>query len=411
MLAIPHFIPIHLAVVSRFPRPEFETGHQVPSTSVPMPPGAGIHVLDLSLLLLALTLAALIALKWRSRRLMAALSVCSLVYFGFVRHGCLCSVGSLQNVALALGNSTAPMPWYVFFYFAAPLVFALFFGRVFCGGVCPLGMLQDVVAVKPTRVPSWIERALGLAPYLYLGLAVLFAATGTAFIICRFDPFVGFFRFSGPPWMILAGALVLLVGVFVARPYCRYLCPYGVLLRWASLVSWRHLTITPPGDKGGDECVVCSLCVDSCPFGAIRKPAPEHWGESGRRGMRRLAHMLLLAPVIVASFGYVGYLASGPLARYDRRVFQAEARERSESASGVGDTISTEIKEEAKAIRWKFAMGATAVGAFLGLAVAGTLVSLSVKPKGTIFHPDKMKCLSCARCVEYCPLHKRKRDS
>ncbi len=409
MFYIERLIPICPAVVSRFPRPEFESGHNIPSTSVPAPPGAGVHVFDLSLLLLALTLAAFIALKWRSRRLMALLSVCSLAYFGFVRHGCLCSVGALQNVSLALCDSAAPMPWYVFAYFAAPLVFALFFGRVFCGGVCPLGMIQDVVAAKPLRVPSWIERVLGLAPYLYLGLAVLFAATGTAFIICRFDPFVGFFRFSGPPWMILAGALVLLAGIFVARPYCRYICPYGVLLRWASSVSWRHLTIAPSHEDGkdGGGCVVCALCADSCSFGAIRKPVSARWEEGRKRGIRKLARTLLLAPLIVVVFGFAGYLASGPLAGCDRRVAREMVLSHMALDSHADTAISAEIQAEAEWVRWKFRVGATAVGVFFGLAVAGTLVSLSVKPKGDIFEPDKMKCLSCVRCVDYCPIHKR----
>ena len=75
-------------------------------------------------------------------------------------------------------------------------MFTLFFGRTFCAAVCPLGAVQELVAVRPVKVPRWLDQALGLLAYVYLGAAVMFAATGTAFLICRYDPFVGFFRRS-----------------------------------------------------------------------------------------------------------------------------------------------------------------------------------------------------------------------
>ena len=58
--------------------------------------------------------------------------------------------------------------------------------------------------VRPVKVPGWLEHALGLIPYVYLGAAVLFAATGSAFVICQYDPFVSFFRLGGSQRMSLA---------------------------------------------------------------------------------------------------------------------------------------------------------------------------------------------------------------
>ena len=85
--------------------------------------------------------------------------------------------------------------------------------------------------LKPVKVPPWLEQALSVLPYIYLGAGVLFAATGSAFIICQYDPFVPIFRMSGRSLMVLCGAALLLLGVFVGRPYCRFLCPYGALLK------------------------------------------------------------------------------------------------------------------------------------------------------------------------------------
>jgi polyferredoxin len=229
----------------------------------PLAPASWRQGLDVGLLALALSLAAWIALRLRSRNWMTALSVASLAYFGFYRSGCICPIGATQNVTLGIVDSSYYLPVTVVAFFVLPLAFGLVFGRVFCAGVCWLGAMQDLVLIKPVRLPTWLERALGTLPFVYLGAAVLFAATNATFIICRYDPFVPFFRRSGPFIMFVAGGVVLILSTFVGRPYCRFLCPYGAMLSVLSRVSWKGVTITP------DECIVCGLCRDECPFGAI----------------------------------------------------------------------------------------------------------------------------------------------
>ena len=87
-------------------------------------------------------------------------------------------MGSLQNVAYAFFESSYAIPITALAFFVLPLLFALFFGRTFCTAVCPLGGIQDLVVLKPVNVPRWLAHILSIIPYIYLGLAVLFASAG-----------------------------------------------------------------------------------------------------------------------------------------------------------------------------------------------------------------------------------------
>ena len=243
-------------------------GYLTPGVQRPLPRQYWLQILDVVLLGVALWLAVWFVVRRRSRPMALTLSMGSLAYFGFYREGCICPIGSIQNVAVALADPGYSIPIVVTAVFFLPLVVAVFFGRAFCGGVCPLGAIQEIVVLKPIQVPARLDNALGLLKYVYLGLAIAIAiqpAISRDFVICRFDPFVGFFRREGFAHMMAIGAGFLVLGMFVGRPYCRYLCPYGGLLAWCSRLATRGVTITP-----GRE-LDCGLCATACPYGAITK--------------------------------------------------------------------------------------------------------------------------------------------
>ena len=251
--------------------PQQETiggGYLTPDVQKPRPREYWLEVLDVVLLAVAMGIAVWLVVSRRSRKWALALTVACLGYFGFYREGCICPIGSIQNVALSLADPTYKIPMVVTAVFFMPLVVALFFGRAFCGGVCPLGAMQELVVLKPVQVPRKLDDALGLLKYVYLGLPILLAvqpAIARDFVICRFDPFVGFFRREGFAHMMFIGAGFLVVGTVVGRPYCRYLCPYGGLLSWCSRLAKRGVTITPTKELD------CGLCANACPYGAIEK--------------------------------------------------------------------------------------------------------------------------------------------
>ena len=152
---------------------DFESGYQLPQLQVPPTRPDYWEYIDAAVLLAALSLASLLVLKPRRRWAIFSLMVFSVLYFGFHRKGCICSVGSVGNVVLSVFDSAYILPVGAMLFFILPILFTLFFGRTFCAAVCPLGGLQDLVLVRPVNVPPWLENTLRLLGYLYLGLLFL----------------------------------------------------------------------------------------------------------------------------------------------------------------------------------------------------------------------------------------------
>lgn len=390
----------------RFPRPDFSGGYRAPQILWPNGQTLLGEWLDVSVLVLALALAAYLILVRRSRRGVFWLTVFSLIYFGFVRQGCVCAVGSFQNVAEALFNPGVTVPASVLCFFALPLLAALLFGRVFCAAVCPLGAIQELVSWRPRRLPAWATECLRVMPRVFLGVAVLLAATSTAYLVCRKDPFIGLFRMSGPLLSLLVGAGILALSVFVARPYCRFVCPYGVLLAWLSRLSWRHVTITP------DDCVVCGLCADVCPVDAILPATADRTHETRTQGMRGLAFALVLLPVLVAGGAWAGSALGKPLLLlHEDGILAAQLAAEDAGAAPTVDTDSfhngprsrEELDQDVALRLARLTVGGRWVGAFLGLVIGLRLVSLRIRWKRDGFEPDRADCVSCGRCFASCP--------
>ena len=403
------------AIELKFPPPDFQTEYVLPDIYAPEPnqTTTGFGWWDSVILFVALSLTTWFIFKSRSRRALFIMSIFSLGFFGFYRNGCICPVGSTQNVMAAVFLPDVGVSAIVVSFFVLPLLFSLFFGRVFCASVCPLGAIQELVAIAPIRISPALERVLGLGRYIYLGLATLGVATGAGFLVCRYDPFVGLYRMGHSYNMLLAGAAILTLGIFVARPYCRFLCPYGVLLGWMSYFSKFHLDIPP------SPCVSCRLCEDSCPYNAIDMPTPQHLVDKPAVGIRRLRLTLLATPFLILAGAAVGYMMYEPLSRMhpsvglSERIAQEDALiAQGATVTGVLDTdtfrtsnvTTAELHAEANAVRENFKTGGAWFGAFIMLIVSLKLVGLCIVKKREIFTPHKESCYSCGRCYPYCPV-------
>ncbi len=156
---------------------------------------------------------------------------------------------------------------------AGSLGMAFLVGALFCGWLCPLGSIQDWFGRLGRRllgrrynriVPARLDRVLGYLRYAVLFLVVLQTTRFLNLWFATFDPYYALYHIwtgSASSSAIAVLALTLLGSLFVARPWCRWLCPFGALQGLASRLSpW---TIR----RNSRACTSCLKCARACPMG------------------------------------------------------------------------------------------------------------------------------------------------
>lgn len=219
-----------------------------------------------------------------------------------------CPIGSLQA---ALNKRSAAALGYVL---GLLLLFGLFLGRLVCGFLCPFGLVQDLlnkIKTKKLTIPKPVDRPLRYLKYAVLLLLVVllplllqdeYGIAGPYF--CKFlcpsgtleggIPMVltseSLFSMTGALFVLKLSILIiiLVLAVFLYRPFCKYLCPLGALYALFNPISSYRLHVDQKvcircgkctavcpmqahiPDKPNDlECIRCGKCREICPMDAI----------------------------------------------------------------------------------------------------------------------------------------------
>jgi len=205
----------------------------------------------------------------------------TLVWIGWTASAQLSIVHLINYLQAPFGNLGLA------FYLAEPLIVILsiytavsliLLGRgVFCGWLCPFGALQELLAqvARALHLPTWnpsqaLQRKMWMGKYVSLAiiLALVVVAPGAGALAQEVEPFktaITAIFIRGLPYVIYA--LILLgIGLFTERAFCRFLCPLGGAL---AILDRLHLIDLL---KRRPECGnPCHLCERSCPVRAIER--------------------------------------------------------------------------------------------------------------------------------------------
>lgn len=228
----------------------------------------------------------------------------------------------------------------------ALIVLTLIFGRIYCSVICPLGIMQDVLArlnvkknkYKYSPAKTWLRRAVLLvfvctilagftalasllAPYSSYGrmaqslmqpvyisinnLLAMAAESMDSYMFYHRDVWVR----SMPTLIVAAVSFVIIAFLAIrgGRTYCNTICPVGTVLGFFARFSWLKVVIDTDKCKNcgkcargckascisiknhqvdSTRCVVCGNCLEKCEFGAIRyahAAAKDEKAGTGRR--------------------------------------------------------------------------------------------------------------------------------
>ncbi len=217
----------------------------------------------------------------------------SLIYLGFIRGGCICVVGSLQQLSLFISGAIQGNYLYWSILFLLPIVFSIFFGRIFCGYACPIGAWQQLLVGIGSKfskfyLPEKIDNILKYTKYIFALSIVVVTLSFKYPFFQKIDPFSYLFSFNWTLYGIISVTIVSVASLFISRPFCRYICPYGAVLAISSKFSiykiktkngCKRCTICDKvcetdaiakGIVNQSECIRCKKCIDSCRFNILK---------------------------------------------------------------------------------------------------------------------------------------------
>ena len=131
-----------------------------------------------------------------------------------------------------------------------------------CGWGCQLGLLQDLlhrVNLPKWKPPFWLSNSVRVIAFVALVAGLAVAGLDWIGII---DPFK-LFQFNFTLAIGLFSAGVLIASLFIYRPWCHFLCPFGLLGWLVEQVSLFRPRINR------EACKECKLCVKACPTNAM----------------------------------------------------------------------------------------------------------------------------------------------
>jgi ferredoxin len=193
--------------------------------------------------------------------------IATVAILGFWKGACPCPISSFQNLVLAgFGND---IQWQSLVWFLGLIPVTYLAGRVYCGWLCHLGAFQELLYIPGKIRVLQGEKAQKILRGVRIGfliaLIIQLFITNTN-IFKHFDPFKAAYNLMASntlSWILLG--MLLISSVFIFRPFCKAVCPIGLILGWINKIPGARVI----GNNG--KCTGCKNCDSACQIRAITR--------------------------------------------------------------------------------------------------------------------------------------------
>jgi NosR/NirI family transcriptional regulator, nitrous oxide reductase regulator len=207
-------------------------------------------------------IAGMILFLFKFQQLRKPFMLLSVVIIGFYLGGCPEPVGT--PFMLLIGNSS--LFKIALILLIIPVGISLIWGRGFCGWICPLGAVQELIFSEKgfQNLPDKVDNNLKWLKYLVLAAFLYLSWSTGRNIWAEYEPFKVLFNFEGTIPAIVILVITILLSIILERPFCRYICPFGAILTISSRFAPYKVRID------GNICKGCKSCSKNvCPVNAI----------------------------------------------------------------------------------------------------------------------------------------------
>ena len=198
----------------------------------------------------------------------------SVLIFGVIMGADPSPMGTVKDAIHLYGSTGAIFPPRMI----ALMVFLLIVfvaNKYICAWGCQVGVLQDfifrlnqtgktkAIMGRQIKVPFVLSNSIR---FIFLGIFIIVAFVSGFDIIGPFDPF----KIYKPAYLGMTGVIfvgiLLIVSLFIYRPWCHFFCPFGLVGWLVEKVSRVRISVDY------ETCIACQKCAKACPstvMGAI----------------------------------------------------------------------------------------------------------------------------------------------
>ena len=210
----------------------------------------------------------------RTRRTVQ-LAMLALVLIGTFALGANCerwcpfgAVEALYTYA-AEGNMICSLGTSNYFIFGGVLLMTFLLRRAFCGYVCPIGTISELLAalgrrlkIPTAEIPRGPDRILAGLKYVVLAIILWFTYQAGELVFRGFCPSYALISRHGTDitvWAYVVSGVIAGASLLIAVPFCRWFCPLAAVLNPFSRFGLTRV------ERDVSVCRDCGLCAKSCP--------------------------------------------------------------------------------------------------------------------------------------------------